>query len=65
MNEPKEIKAGVLEPNFILLYISDIPKFTNTTMATFAFGTAMLPVAHTKKEAKTRLLNSIIECTRR
>ena len=60
----KEIKAGVpqgsvLGPILYLLYTSDIPELGNSTVATFADGTAILAVGTSNEESTGKLQTAI------
>lgn len=47
-------QESILGPNLYLLYTSDTPELPDATMVRFAGATAILSVAHTENEAKTR-----------
>lgn len=72
-SELGNITAGVYQGNILrsllyVMYTSDIPEFSSTTMATFADNSAILSVARKENEAKTRLQHtqkSVIEWTRK
>ena len=55
-------------PLLYVLYTSDIPEITGTTMTIFADDTTILSVARTENEAKYNLQNaltSVLEQTRK
>jgi hypothetical protein len=67
-SELKLIKAGVpqgrvLGPVLYLLYIDDVPITSNSTMATFADGTAVMAVGETVENSTRKLQSAVNKVT--